>query len=664
MNDRLLPALAAASCMAFGATAWAQSGESATAQNIAAECDSLFKQDRQHYLTCAQTCTVMAQTLKRPMPPAQSSLFLKMCTDARDKAEAAESQSKAELTALEERQKKARSDAAAAGKATASPTVVQNPAPPKSSGGLLTELGRQTDYKFIDAVFLGNFAGIDPLSLRFTYMGYVTASDQYCGTKTPNGTREIRIDHAMIRKNRWGMEVSRFEYTEVLRVDVQLYDRTWSNMNTTPPGVNILNAGVYDDVLSAAKTDYMRLFNTWKCAGPEIRQFQENLHRAAEGQISLQAQRDRALPLPLVVQQACDAYVQSPLTDPSGYRLQSCGCLAKHTGQNWRTSDLQTLGNKVDAAQVVLLAWSLQKPQLARECLARETRKGAAAATAGVKPATEKPVSDDFGLVMRKEGYEYRALPGEPWCGLYTTKLELFHDRANYDIAARVRSAATTFVSDDLLPLFNAECPKAKLAEISVYAYGSAELLENWTFRWAPNGDWVRRTSAGVPKQLTQRSSVIHAPKQPQKDPYASSPAMRRMTGRDPASQQSEACTAAVTEAQSRALGTDAPRGDPGAGAARGRGHVAHPEEPALQSGVRCAHRRCHPVQRRQPLQGATRRWSDGHGSLAHRTPRQQDELPVDRGSGRAPQVRAHQGNRAEGQREDPTRGRVPPVRE
>jgi hypothetical protein len=557
MSNRLLSALASMFFLAVAVTVAAQSGDAATAQGIATECDSRVKQGRMHYSNCRTTCTAMAQTLTRPMPAAQSSLFLKMCTDARANGDASEAQSNAESAALEKRQKEAGAAAAAAGKAPANPTKVQNAPRPKSAGGLLTEVGRETDYKFIDAVFLGNFQGIDPLSLRFTYMGYVTASDEYCGANTPNGAREIRFDRALVTKNRWGMEVSRFEYTEVLRVDRQLYDRVWSNLHTSPPGVNIFNAGAYDDVLSAAKTDYMRLFKTWKCAGPEIRQFQENLHRAAEGQLSLQAQRDRDLPLPLALQQSCDAYVQSPLADPSGYRLTSCACLAKHADKNWLPTDAATFSARFDATQVVLLAWSRKKPQLARECLTRETRKGATMSAAGKKAESEAPVSDDFGLLLRKPGYEFRALPGEPWCGLYTIKLELFHDRKHYDTAARVRSAATTFISGDLLPIFNAQCPKAKLAEMWVYGYGSAELLETWTFRWAPNGDWVRRTSAGVPTDLTHRSAVIHAPRKEQRDPYADSPVLRKIAGLEPVDPQAEACKEALREAETRNLGPD-----------------------------------------------------------------------------------------------------------
>lgn len=557
MSNRLLSTIATLLCVAFSVSASAQSGDAATAQKFAAECDARVKQGRMHFSTCATTCTAMAQALGRPMPAAQAAVFLKMCADARSNADTSEAQSNAESADLEKRQKEARAAAVAAGKSLSGPTPAANAPPPKSQGGFLTELGRNTDYKFIDAVFLGNFQGIDPLSLRFTYMSYVTASDEYCGTRTPNGTREIRFDRALVTKNRWGMEVDRFQYSEVLRVDRQLYDRVWSNLHTAPPGVNVLNAGVYADVLSAAKTDFMRLFNTWKCAGPEIRQFQENLHRAAEGQISLQAQRDRDLPLPLAVQQVCDDYVQSPLADPSGYRLGSCSCFAKHTGKDWRPVDVQAFSARFDASQVVLLAWAQKKPQLAQECLGRETRKGGTMIP-GAKPAADSPVSDDFGLLLRRQGYEFRALPGEPWCGLYTVKLELFYDRDDYDTSARVRSASTSFVSRDLLPIFNARCPKATLAEMWVYAYGSAELLETWTFRWAPNGDWTRRTSAGVPRVLTNRSSVIYAPKKEKAaDPYAGSPAARWLAGLESVDPQSAACEQALQEAQARAIGTN-----------------------------------------------------------------------------------------------------------
>jgi len=126
----------------------------------------------------------------------------------------------------------------------------------------------------------------------------------------------------------------------------------------------------------AARRDMEKIFKNG-CNSPHVRQMNENLRRATHESPSLQDERDARLPMPLVVQEACDAYVNAPTGDSFGYRLTSCSCMAQQVGKKIARLDKIALRKRFDSLQLALVAYKYKTPGLVSRCLTLDTRPGA-----------------------------------------------------------------------------------------------------------------------------------------------------------------------------------------------------------------------------------------------------------------------------------------------
>jgi hypothetical protein len=115
----------------------------------------------------------------------------------------------------------------------------------------------------------------------------------------------------------------------------------------------------------------------------------ENLARMVRSQPSLQDDLDESLPMPFVVQEACEASLSAPKGESSGYRLKSCACMAEQVGRKLVRADKFVLRANFNSLQLALIGYQYQTPGLVQQCLIRDTRPGAG----NMLPMVERPAA-------------------------------------------------------------------------------------------------------------------------------------------------------------------------------------------------------------------------------------------------------------------------------
>jgi hypothetical protein len=295
----------------------------------------------------------------------------------------------------------AKPPAAVASTASSKPAVTYTttaPATSKPAGtdGVLRKLGYEAENPLFDLVFHGLYPKGDSMATRSMLMIYAEYSDQYCKQDTPNGARESTWTWTTETRNLYGVVYNRNTTTHTTWVDTKLVGTFESYRFSLPPEARLQNTGSLEETMSvmmrsyepalAARRDMEKLFATG-CKSRHVRQMNENLARMVRGQPSLQDDFDESLPMPFVVQQACEASVAAPKGESSGYRLKSCACMAEQVGRKLVRADKFVLRALFNSLQVALTAYQYQTPGLVQQCLIRDTRPGAG----NMLPMVERP---------------------------------------------------------------------------------------------------------------------------------------------------------------------------------------------------------------------------------------------------------------------------------
>lgn len=424
---------------------------------------------------------------------------------------------------------------------------------------LLTDIGRDdVQTSTIKAVFDGGYNAGDTAGFRLVFQTYVLASFENCGKNTPHGTTVMTKTTTTRKRDVFGFPDEEKSFTHY-DVDVTLAEKFEVYFETLPPGMTVWNAPSYGYSYRAIRQDFERLFSVWKCNGPEIRQFQENLRRIAYARPTLQASRGVARPpLHPGLKAACQTYLGSSQPDPSGYTLTSCECLRQTAGDVIDAGNLLALRTHFDATQLAVLSWTHNRPALLQSCIVKEARGGGSATAYSSK-----------GVLVRKNGYEYREPETGAWCGP-TARVDLIY-AMNSNMTGAIQTQTGSVVSD-FVPWLEQHCPRANQVAVSLYRYGQAELIRTQTFAWVASGGAMFTRSTNIPKTVVKRRKVVYAPPpdaEPENDAWGNrtltlggllkmATKKRKKKPAGPLPEQSQQCVDAKKALYERYLGEDA----------------------------------------------------------------------------------------------------------